>query len=219
LVALAIWILVEANTAGPVNGYTIYGVTFGWILVGAAVVLTPAWRRISLDERALRIPRGLRSSKISIADIAGVGLIYCYWPRGTGWGKTSNWDLFVWRSDGSYIADFAVSWVDLHERSGWKPAHLDDAVVASKVELVDARRIADSKPARVASDVYSRVAALQGPTGPLTTRQLQMHASWAFSDKPPLHIGYRSPDGEMGPTRWATEREALADPPIGWANR
>src|SRR5271167_1216225 len=177
LFALGVWLLVEANRAGTINGYTIYGVVLGWIVLGVGAGLTPAWRRITFNDRALRIPRILGSVKIPVEEVAGIGLIYCYWPWGTGYNKASSWDLFVWRTNGSYVSDFAVSWVNLERQAGnrWKPRQLNDEVVASMIERVDARRIADSKPARIAADIYGRIIAAQGPTGPLATRQLQKH--------------------------------------------
>jgi hypothetical protein len=201
---------------------------FGILCLAA---LSQAWRRIALTESVLRLPKGLSGwVDLPIRDIAGVGLLYCQFPFGTGWGieGTSSWALAVWRIDGTRELDRAVCVpsprpnVAKRERGSaryatLKPRVVDEAFVEQLLAETDAQRLGASKPAQVAVDIYQRVLAIQGTAGPLATKQLQRCDSWANSDTPPLAIAFWSPDGTLGKTQWARDREPPTDPPVGWA--
>ncbi len=223
MLLLAIWtfIVVMSGPPRPI-GYTIYGLFILWIVLTGVGISSPALRRISLSESILRIPKGWGAVKIPVEEVAGIGLLFRYWPLGTGWNKTHSWDLTIWRTDGTYQCDFAVSVFDRHQGPSGvrlKPRMLDDAIVVTKLAGVDSATLASSRAGEVATEIYGNVRDLQGDKGPLATLELQKHASWSNQDRAPLTIAFWSPDGEMGPTHWAREREAPENPPIGWANR
>jgi hypothetical protein len=222
VVLLAAWIfvLLFSSTSG-VTVYSIFGLIWLSLLITLAGASNPAWRKVKLTDSALLIPKGFGTISIPISDIAGIGLLFCYWPFGTGWRKTPSWDLFVWRVDSSCEKDFAVSYFDRkQELPGLqlKPRRVDQDYVATRVRRADASRLAASRPGQVALDIYKRVLAAQGASGPLARQQLQKTASWSNQDRAPLTIAYWSPDGNIGASRWAQEREAPENPPIGWAN-
>jgi hypothetical protein len=90
---------------------------------------------------------------------------------------------------------------------------LDQEFVEDRVATFDPVQLGATKPGQVASDIYERLRSLQGRNGPLISRQLQKHITWANADKLPLAIGYLSPDGEIGPAQWAQERETPSPRP------
>jgi hypothetical protein len=209
---VVVWLLIILLSAPPVAiGYSIYLTAFLVIFVTVLGLTTPAWRKIKLTESALCIPQGFGRVKIPVSEVAGIGLLYRYWPSMRGLNKTKSWDLFVWRADGSYVSDFAVSYVDMHQKSSGpirlRPRLIDDTYVASMVGRFDVPRLAASKPALVAADLYRRIVSIQGRDGPLAVLQLQKHASWSNQDRAPLNVAFWSPDGEVGACRWAQERE------------
>lgn len=203
-------------------------ILFGLLCLAA---LGQAWRRIALSGSVLRIPKGFNGwVEIPVRDIAGVGLLFCQFPFGTGPGPegVSSWALAFWRTDGTRALDRAVCVVlppkSAHKRGQWssgsvrlKPRFVDEAFVENLLAETDMQRLNSSKPARIALDIYQRVLAAQGTTGPLATQHLQRCDSWANSDSPPLTIAYWSPDGAVGKNRWARDREPPANPPVGWA--
>jgi hypothetical protein len=211
---------------GPISAMAT-GFLLGYVVLLSLLIAlsSSVWRKIVLTESQLRVPKGFGfgSTKIPVSEIAGVGLLYCYWPRWTGYRQVNRWSLYFWRSDGSRISDPAFGIVDKEKEPKGvrlKQRRLDEAWVAERMANASSDHLAQSNPGRIASDIYQRVVDLQGPSGSLTVNQLQKTSgSWSNQDPAALTIGYWSPDGTLGATRWAQEREAPENPPIGWANR
>jgi hypothetical protein len=222
LLGIATYLVVLSLGSG---GYRLFGLGLASFVVVAVVSTVYLFaRRITLDPSILRVPVRFGRKKIPVGDVAGVGLLYAQCTQSSLGLRFSGWYVAFWRSDGTQIV-CTTALVDLdrtRRRSlprhplRFKPRTLDVNTVAQLVSDVDPLRVASTRAAMIVRDISARVLALQGPDGPLAAMQLQRTVTWAMSDPTPL-IAYWSPDGQLGPARWASEREHPLDPPVGWA--
>jgi hypothetical protein len=210
------------------SGFSIYLLVLAGVTASFVFLAKPFWKNVTISESAVRMPFRFRSITVPLKDIGGVGLVFTYWPFGTGYRTVSGWSLVVWRSDMSRYDNRAIMSIPVHviengtskmKWGGIKPRRLDEAYLHRLVTTTDLTRLAGSAPGMIATAIYEHALRNQGPTGPLATLQLQKKITWSNADPAPLSVAYWSPDGEIGSAHWASERESPENPPVGWANR
>jgi hypothetical protein len=169
---------------------------------------------VTLTREAVRIPRSmLRTSVIPVGAVAGVGLVFSRPPGALN--MPDAWGLMILETDGRPHLVPVVYLIGGHS-SGEDDAGLRASYLLtpdSKASLprkwfyrshfdpvteTDTGKLAATTPGQVATDLYKRILARQGPSGPLAVMQLQKHLP-ADSAQPPLNlIAFWSPDGEIG---------------------
>jgi hypothetical protein len=201
-----------AGTSAGSDGPFFIAMGAFWIVYGLAMIVPAFWPLLVLTADALRRPRLLRRAHtIPFGQVTGIGLVY---KRAPGARTPQGWFLYLWTT-GDVPRDTGIGYEParwLHPASQvWQKFLAVEPRAAKLRGPVDSRRfsenfnpvtqtdpdkIAATCAGRAAREIYDRVLADQGPSGPLAVRQDQKHIS-----VPGAHRGqnaYWSPDGELG---------------------
>ena len=148
-------------------------------------LLSGVWaaRPLVITKRQVRIPGLIRTKRIDVPNVAGVGLWYM--RRVAGRGGAQGWSLV------------------LVEQSG-DPVFIERIIVAAWSTTVnrpfvgdDAARLGRTRAGRKAIAIHDWIVQQQGPDGPLASKALQKEAHYS---RWPLRQTYAwwSPDGQIG---------------------
>jgi hypothetical protein len=167
-------------------------VTGGIIFVfglGLAALWILGARPALLTETTLVRARPLNPREIALADICGVGMV-CQ-PS----GRAGGWWLRVWVEEGveTPIGAFRAGLAPWRDESTGKRRSLQyfgDYVPPAD----DSERLSHTKAALVAKLIYEQVLAVQGPMGPLATKQQQRETPLSRLHTPE-RTGVWGPDG------------------------
>jgi len=182
----------------------------GLVILAASLVVWPQTigllRPIVMTRTELKIPEALRTTIIPLATIAGVGLSY-QWSPGA-FKDLQGWFLEVWDTKGArkVIRRFVVlRWRAPNPQPGGKPRLFVSSRGPLPVSLPipfedDPVGLAETRPARVATQVSTWIMAQQGPNGPLASLGLQKKSRYEATAARQT-LGWWSPDGTMGRTR------------------
>jgi hypothetical protein len=190
---------------------------------GVAMVMVALWALASMLRPALvltpdaaRIPRGpFRTLCIPVGEISGIGLVFERSSLTTGRRPEPGWHMRVWHGDGdgepvsiTYVPALFSIRNDARVRQKYLvPAPTlaaDNPRRRFSVTTFDAAAetypvmLAATDAGRVARDVYQRVLACQGPTGPLATIGQQRHIRAASLGAASSVLAFWSPDGVIG---------------------
>jgi hypothetical protein len=135
---------------------------------------------------------------ISVADIAGVGLAFKHTVPPNR-APPIGWYLTVWKQGGT-AERTAISWLPTrYRKSRGESSKLSlSAKGFDPVVGTDRSALEQSHAAHVARDLYTRVLAIQGPSGPLATIALQRHPDAARFSVSPVTAWWSPPDGALG---------------------
>jgi hypothetical protein len=133
---------------------------------------------------------------IPISEIAGVGLVFVRSVQGTLRPPPDSWYMNIWRTNGS-VEGMPISYIPAARNARFGSARFDAAAETDPNEL------AATPAAQVAREIYDRVIAQQGLTGPLVTQQRQKHPTSSIWLVSPI-TAFWSPDGILGPVEQTT---------------
>ena len=213
--ASGVWFLVEGIRAGASEGSDgPFAIVLGasGIIFWLAMIVPAFWPLLVLTPDALRRPRLLRRAHtIPFGQVTGIGLVY---KRAPGARTPKGWFLYLWTA-GDIPCDTGIGYEParwLHPASKvWQKFLAVEPPAAKRRRYFNSRRFSDTfnpvtqtdpdkiaatYAGRAAREIYDRVLAYQGPSGPLAVSQDQKHIS-----VPGAHRGqnaYWSPDGELG---------------------
>jgi hypothetical protein len=177
VIALSVALMVKASEVDQLAVGALFAVL---ALAGLALAafFVRVMRPVTLTRSALRIPpSGFKTVVIPINDVAGVGLLYSIHRPPER--SPSAWYVYVWRRNGS-----------VQRLNGLSCRKLAD---------VPSSQIAASRAGRTVRRLDNKIRAVQGPTGSLTTLELQKQGRVGLADN---LVAFWSPDGDMGPTRY-----------------
>ena len=167
--------VIQGDDALWIIGALITAATLPFVALMGSAALRP----MVLTDEFLQVPGAVRSRRIYLGDIAGVGLLYRE-------GVPSGWFLEAW--------DFTGTTFEI-DRMAIITGHRD-----RKAPQEDAGELAHSRAGEAAKEIYERALARQGPEGPLARQgpegPLSVGAIQAVSDATTL--AWWSPDGTMG---------------------
>jgi hypothetical protein len=192
------------------------------ILTSLAFAVPPFWPMAVLTAHTLRRPRVFHRARIiPLEEITGIGLVY---QRSAGAAAPAGWFLYLWTTGdiprGVGISYAPARWLFPASKVRQKFLAVEPSAAEKRerfdrykfsygfdpVTQTDPSKIAATYAARVATEIYDRVLAYQGPSGLLATRQDQKHVPVpAAYFRPsitisPVKAAYWSPDGEIGRT-------------------
>lgn len=194
LIGGAVLIVVASTPGGYPPGRWIAGVGGALFAVMSPIGLMQAFRGLhplELDGQELRIAAGVRTARIPLAEVSGVGLRF-RWLSGSN-GLPAGWYLAIWDAAGKahQIEECWVSshWTSADYRSASRPRETSEDLAATEA-------------GRMARGIYDRVWAVQGSSGPLATRQEQKMRDTTKWSRDISTYAWWSPDGEIGELTW-----------------
>lgn len=225
ILAFAVWLvwytshdLLAGSVTLSARPFAVFALVVGVLLIVmafglAVVVLRPS---LLLTPNTLRIVRAFHTIRLSVNEITGVGLLFEQVAQ-TGMAKpTPAWRMRVWHRTGDPRGEpVAIAYRprlrsrhDPHGREKFlavMPAPSSDGASGEfSIDTFDAATETDpakmeaTYAGRVAREIYQRVLAQQGPTGPLAATEQQKHvvSGGRFADVEVL--AFWSPDGVFG---------------------
>ena len=213
VIALVFWVWVLALglylLVGGMTGHHVAPVITGLAILVVAVLLgafiPSTWRSICVTEQELLVPKGYRTIRVLVQDVAGVGLLYMTATRASLSGRSVGWYSYAWTVDGVRVK---LRRLPYQQKPRWqadgpapKPSFWTGQSHAGNFDVVswtDKDRLSRSPQGRRARLIYDRVGEIQGPTGFLATRARQKHEVSSSHESSLWPLAYWSPDGEIG---------------------
>jgi len=194
--ALGVWLLVaganEQNGAAPfITGIIVLAISAPMSLVIALSLLRP----LVLTNRALKIPRLLRSIEIPLSDVSGVGLIYQYT---LGSRSPSGWQLRVWNDAKPIrVGRWVVATWRRPRPQGAKLRPRTETDLSQPLAHEDSSYLGASNPGLVARRIYDQVLKAQGSNGKLDSSRFEKSIRYD-PNQSNITAAWWSPDGTMG---------------------
>jgi hypothetical protein len=164
----------------------------------------------------VRIPRGFRTSVISLSTLTGVGLIYRYTVQSR---SPAGWTLCVWDESGKMLSIprwIVVAWTATSAPGIKRRYFAISRNWSLPLAHEDSAYLAASKPGRTATRIYEAALTWQGRLGPLTTRALEKTVVFDPDARTQM-AAWWSPDGTMGRAQGLSLPQLVPGEYGGWS--